>query len=150
MKTYWGSEGVTPRILNLGATWRWVVSFMSWLLYIQVLAPGTHWMGGWEGPRAVLDAVWKGEMKLNSVADTRSFGVLLLTHLLYDDQVRTQTVVRSNGVQNVLSFLFLSCKRERDDSHKNFRPVLLCVMKSQRMSWAISPLKECIKYVLVP
>jgi hypothetical protein len=27
MKTYWGSGGVTTRILNFGTTWRWVVSF---------------------------------------------------------------------------------------------------------------------------
>jgi hypothetical protein len=27
MKTYWGSEGITPRILDLGTRWRWLVSF---------------------------------------------------------------------------------------------------------------------------
>jgi hypothetical protein len=27
MKTYWGSGGIAPRILDLGTRWRWVVSF---------------------------------------------------------------------------------------------------------------------------
>jgi hypothetical protein len=28
-------------------------------LYAQENSPGTHWMGGWVGPRAVLDAMVK-------------------------------------------------------------------------------------------
>jgi len=27
MKTYWVNVGVTPRVINLGTRWRWVVSF---------------------------------------------------------------------------------------------------------------------------
>jgi len=33
MKTCWGSGGIGTHILNLGITWRWVVSFMLWVLY---------------------------------------------------------------------------------------------------------------------
>jgi hypothetical protein len=33
MKTYWGNGGITPRILNLGTRWRWVVSFTLRPLY---------------------------------------------------------------------------------------------------------------------
>jgi hypothetical protein len=33
MKTYWGSGGIVPCILNLGARWRQVVSFMHSLIY---------------------------------------------------------------------------------------------------------------------
>jgi hypothetical protein len=29
MKTYWGSGGIAPCIPNLGARWRWVISFTS-------------------------------------------------------------------------------------------------------------------------
>jgi len=36
MKSYWGSGGIAPRILNLGTGWKRVVSF----------TPGTHWIGG--------------------------------------------------------------------------------------------------------
>jgi len=34
-----------------------VVSFTPRPLYSQGRAPGTHWIGGWVGPRAVLDAI---------------------------------------------------------------------------------------------
>jgi hypothetical protein len=34
-----------------------VVSFTPRPLYPRERAPGTHWIGGWVGPRAVLDAV---------------------------------------------------------------------------------------------
>jgi hypothetical protein len=35
MKTYWGSRGIVPLILNVGTKWRWVFSFTSQLLYSQ-------------------------------------------------------------------------------------------------------------------
>jgi hypothetical protein len=35
MKVYWGSGGIFPRILDLGTTWRWVVSFRPQPLYPQ-------------------------------------------------------------------------------------------------------------------
>jgi hypothetical protein len=57
MKTYWGSGGIAPRILDLGTRWRWVVSFTS-----RERAPVTHWIGGWLDPRAVLDTVVNGEL----------------------------------------------------------------------------------------
>jgi hypothetical protein len=34
----------------LGTSWRWVVSFTPW-----ERAPGTHWIGGWVGPRTGVD-----------------------------------------------------------------------------------------------
>jgi len=45
----WGSGGIAPRILKHGTRWRWVVRF----------TPGIHWIGGWAGPGAGLDAVVK-------------------------------------------------------------------------------------------
>jgi hypothetical protein len=39
MKAYWGSGGITPRILDLGTRWRWVVSFTARLLYPQGKSP---------------------------------------------------------------------------------------------------------------
>jgi hypothetical protein len=40
MKTYWGSGGTAPRILDLGTRWRWVVSFT-----LRPLCPQgkSHW-----------------------------------------------------------------------------------------------------------
>jgi hypothetical protein len=53
MKTYWGSEGIAPRILDLGTRGRWVVSFTLRPLYSR------DWIEGWVGPRAVLGAAVK-------------------------------------------------------------------------------------------
>jgi hypothetical protein len=33
MRTYWGSGGIAPCILDLGTRWRWEVSFTPWPLY---------------------------------------------------------------------------------------------------------------------
>jgi hypothetical protein len=54
-----GSGGIAPRILDIGTRWRWVVSFRPRPLYPRERAPGTHWIGGWVGPKAVLDTVMK-------------------------------------------------------------------------------------------
>jgi hypothetical protein len=53
MKTFWGSGGTAPRIIDLGTMWRWVVSFTHCPLYPH----DTQWIGGWVGPRAGLEAV---------------------------------------------------------------------------------------------
>jgi hypothetical protein len=52
-----GSGGINPSILYLGTRWRWVVSFTPPPL--RERAPDTHCIGGWEGPRAGMDAVVK-------------------------------------------------------------------------------------------
>jgi hypothetical protein len=61
-------------ICNLGSWWRWVVIFMSLLLYPWETATGTHCIGGWMGSRAglyVMDSrkvFWLyQELNLNSV-----------------------------------------------------------------------------------
>jgi hypothetical protein len=44
-------------ILNLGTRWGWVVSITPQPRFIPgERTPGTHWTGGWVGPRACLDA----------------------------------------------------------------------------------------------
>jgi len=35
MKSYWGSGGMAPHVLDLGSTWRWVVSITPQPLYPQ-------------------------------------------------------------------------------------------------------------------
>jgi hypothetical protein len=42
-------------ILDIGTRWRWVVDFMPRPLYPS----GTHWVGGWVGPRPGLVNVEK-------------------------------------------------------------------------------------------
>jgi hypothetical protein len=52
-----GSRVITPRILWPRTRGRWVVSFAPRPLNPQGKTHGTNWIGGWVGPRAVLDAV---------------------------------------------------------------------------------------------
>jgi hypothetical protein len=59
MKTYWGSGGIAPRILDSaldGGEWS---ASRPGRFTPMGRAPGTHWIGGWVGPRAGLDAVVK-------------------------------------------------------------------------------------------
>jgi hypothetical protein len=59
MKTYWGSGGIAPRIIDLGTRWWWWSASHPGRFTPMERAPGTHGIGGWVGPRAVLDAVVK-------------------------------------------------------------------------------------------
>jgi hypothetical protein len=54
-----GEWRYSSTILDLGTRWKGVVSFMPLPLYPREKAAGTHWMGGWEGPRDGLDVVDK-------------------------------------------------------------------------------------------
>jgi hypothetical protein len=51
----WGNGGIAPFILNLGTSWRWVVSFTPRPLY----ALGIHWLGG--GPPLSVWTLWRRE-----------------------------------------------------------------------------------------
>jgi hypothetical protein len=54
MKTYWGSGGIAPRILDFGTRWRLVVSFAPRPLYPTERVSDTHRIGGWVGPSLIL------------------------------------------------------------------------------------------------
>jgi hypothetical protein len=56
-----GTGCIDPHFLDLGTSWRWVVSFPPLPLYPRERAPGTHFIGGWADPRAGLDDMeqWK-------------------------------------------------------------------------------------------
>jgi hypothetical protein len=51
-----GSGGIALRILDLGTSWWWSASRPG-CFNPREKAPGTHWIGGWVGPRAGLDTV---------------------------------------------------------------------------------------------
>jgi hypothetical protein len=55
MKAYWGSEYIAPLILDGG---EWSASHPGRFI-LKERAPGTHWIGGWVDPRAILDTVVK-------------------------------------------------------------------------------------------
>jgi hypothetical protein len=48
-----------PHFLDLGTSWRKVVSFKPCRFTPGEIAPDTHWIGGWVGPRVGLDDVEK-------------------------------------------------------------------------------------------
>jgi hypothetical protein len=52
---------INPHFLDLGTSWRWVVSFTPRPLYPRERALGIHCIGGWVDPRAGLDHMekWK-------------------------------------------------------------------------------------------
>jgi hypothetical protein len=63
MKTYWGNKRIAPRILKL----RRKVEVNGQRHAPSCFIPGerstgTHWTGGWVGPRGGLDAVVKREL----------------------------------------------------------------------------------------
>jgi hypothetical protein len=54
-----GSGCIDPHFLDLGTSWRWVVSFTPRPFYPRERALGTHCIGGWVDPRAGLDNMEK-------------------------------------------------------------------------------------------
>ena len=53
----WRSGGKSPHILNLGAKWSWVITFMLQLLYSRGRATSKHWIGDWVDPRTGRDGL---------------------------------------------------------------------------------------------
>jgi hypothetical protein len=109
MKTYGGSECIDPRFLDLGTR----VSFTP-----GERASGTHWTGGWVGPRDSLNNVEKTLLVVQTGSGThpasyRSIYVLRIkdaeireTH--YDNHVLRHTL-RMRGT--FLIKLFIHCDR---------------------------------------
>jgi hypothetical protein len=59
MKAYGESGCIDPHFIDLGTSWKRVVSFTPLHLYPGERAPGTNWIGGWVGTRTGLDDVEK-------------------------------------------------------------------------------------------
>jgi len=61
VKTYWGSGGIAPHIIDFGTrSDEWSGSCPS-CFNPRERVPGTDWIGGWVGPRASLDVVAKSK-----------------------------------------------------------------------------------------
>jgi hypothetical protein len=79
----WGSGCIDPHFLNLGTSWRWVVSFMLRPLYPRGRSPSTHWIGGWVGPRADLYDLAKIKFLTLSALELRHLGRPARSQSLY-------------------------------------------------------------------
>jgi hypothetical protein len=58
MKAYWGKYSSTHSLTSALDGGEWSASHPSCFIPRE-RAPGTHWIGGWVGPRAILDMVVK-------------------------------------------------------------------------------------------
>jgi hypothetical protein len=82
-KTRWSNNAIDPHFLDLGTSWRWVVSFTAWPLYSGERAPGTHLIGGWMDPRAGLDDVENRKFLILSGLELRPLGRPVRSQSLY-------------------------------------------------------------------
>jgi hypothetical protein len=85
-------------IIVPGTRWRWVIRFTPRPLYPL----GIHWLGGWVGPRAGLDAVEK--RKISCPAGNRTLAVQPRNPSLYRLSYFLYSHVRSSYVANVKTF----------------------------------------------
>jgi hypothetical protein len=65
-----------------------VVSITPWLLYPRERASGTHWIGGWVGPRDILDVVVK--RKIPAPAGNKLYPIAIFSSLDLSPICRTQ------------------------------------------------------------
>jgi hypothetical protein len=78
-----GNGCTAPHFLDLGTSWRWVVSFTPRPLYLRERAPGTHWIGGWVDLRAGLGDVENRKFLTLPGLELRSFCRLARSRSLY-------------------------------------------------------------------
>jgi hypothetical protein len=67
-----GSGGTAPRIFNLGASWRSVVSFMPRPLNSRRKNPYIRWIGGWVGPSNTNNCNKKNNINNNTSNNTNN------------------------------------------------------------------------------
>jgi hypothetical protein len=73
MKAYEGVD-VQIHILDLGISWRWLVSYTLLPLYPVERTAGTYWIEGWMDPRAGLDYVQNGKFLILPGFELRPLG----------------------------------------------------------------------------
>jgi hypothetical protein len=59
---------------DLGTRWKWVVSFTPRPFHPRRKSAGTHWIGGWVGPKTGLDDVEKSEISPLPGLELRTLG----------------------------------------------------------------------------
>jgi hypothetical protein len=94
----WRSECIDPHFLDLGTSWKWVVSFTPRPLYPRGKSPNIHWIGGWIDPRAGLDNVEKRKFLTLSGLKLR-----LLSHPARSQSLYRLCYLSSNTIKNIFS-----------------------------------------------
>jgi len=52
MNMNWGSEGISPHVIDLGTRGKWSTSRPGCFIPREIV-PGTHWIQGWVGHKGV-------------------------------------------------------------------------------------------------
>jgi hypothetical protein len=78
-----GNGYINPHFLDLGTSWRSVVSFTPLPLYPEKRAHRIHWIGGWVGPRAGLHTVEKRNILILPGLELRPLGRSAHSQSLY-------------------------------------------------------------------
>jgi hypothetical protein len=123
--TYWGSGVIAPRI-NLGARWKWLVTFTPRPLYPRRY---NHWIGGWLGPGSSLGHKSVRRWVNQSVSEPFSYVVNSLTghQSSQDSSVNMVTRLRAGrpGFDSRLGKVFLYRHRVHISSgaHPAFSPM---------------------------
>jgi hypothetical protein len=79
----WRSGCIDPHFLDLGTSFRWVVSFTPRPLYPWGKSPGVHWRGGWVDTQVGLDDLEKRKLLTLPGFELRSLGRPALSQSLY-------------------------------------------------------------------
>jgi hypothetical protein len=83
MKAYGGIGCIDPHFLDLGTSWKQWSASRPCRFTSGERAPGTHWIGGWMGPRAGLDDVEKRKLLILPGIELRPLGRPARSQSLY-------------------------------------------------------------------
>jgi hypothetical protein len=107
---------------------RWLISFTPLPLYPWERAPGTHCIGGWEGPRACLNDTVKWELFTLLGLELRSLGRSARSQSLYRCG---WYFVGGHGLRPIIQPPYMCCVKYNEWSTPSFR--LYAAMLSTRM-----------------
>jgi hypothetical protein len=88
-----------PHELQLGISWRWVVSFTNRPLYPREKNPPTHWIVGWVGPRIGPDDVERRRILTLQGLELGSFGRPAL------GRVPVKVLLSRDRIKNTISII---------------------------------------------
>jgi hypothetical protein len=91
-----------PTFLDLGTSWRWVVSFTPRPLNPRGKKPGTLWIWGWVSPRVGLDDMENWKFLLPSELERRPLGRTARSQSLYRLSYPGSSLISSRPINQLL------------------------------------------------